>query len=111
METKPIRQVQRAARWSDFETGITNLEKTLLENDAQDLVAQEFRCTLLGQRGLQSVAAIQCQQLAFCRDSRKLEQVERSIHGIDGKKPRRRARVFHAVQIIRNVGVRDSPQR
>src|SRR5437762_4867558 len=42
VETKPIRQMQLAAHGSDFKTSVANLEKPLLENDAQDFVAQQF---------------------------------------------------------------------
>src|SRR6266851_5307646 len=103
--------MQLEAHRSDLEASVTKLEKSLLENDPQNFITQKLRRTLFGQGRLQPVAAIQCQQFAFNWDARKFEQVERSIHGVDRKKPRWCPRIFDAVQEIRNVRIRDSPQR
>src|SRR5260370_41075695 len=111
METKPIRQMQLEAHWSDLDTSVAKLEKPLLENDPQNFIAQKLRRTLFGQSGLQPAAAIPCQQFAFNCDSRKFEQVERSIPGVARKNPRWRARICHAAHEIRTVAIRDSPQR
>jgi hypothetical protein len=61
MKTKPIRQMQFTAHRSDLEMSVTNLEKSLLEDDAQDFIAQKFRCTFFSQSRLQAVADVQCQ--------------------------------------------------
>src|SRR5882762_2367017 len=97
VEAQPIRQMQLTVHRSDLEMSVTNLEKSLLEDDAQDLIPQKFCRTPLGQSRPQPVAAIPREQLPFLRNSWKLEQVERSIHGVDGEEPRWCARVFHAV--------------
>src|SRR6266851_6072488 len=110
IETKPIGKMQFTPHRSDLDTGVAQFEKSLLENDAQDFVAQKFHCALFGEGRWQSIARLQRQQFPFNRNAGKFEQVERAVDRIDGEKPRRCAGVLHAVQEIWNICVGDAPQ-
>src|SRR5216684_1899726 len=111
METKPVGEVQFAGNRGDFEPSVAKLEKSLLEDDTQDLVSQNFRRTLLRESRLQPIAILQSQELLFNRNSWEFKQVQRAVHGVNGEKPRWSARVFDAEQEIRDVGIGDSAQR
>src|SRR5260370_16420723 len=95
--------MQLEAHRSDLEASVTKLEKSLLENDAQNFITQKLRRTLFGQGRLQPLAAIQCQQFAFNWDARKFEQFERSSPRVDPTKPTCGPPLFHPVHALPNV--------
>src|SRR5258708_36805669 len=69
METKPVGEVQFAGNRSDFEPSIAKLEKSLLEDDTQDLVSQNFLRRPSRETGWQPIPTIQTRQLPFTTDS------------------------------------------
>src|SRR5690348_11080440 len=102
--------MQFAGNKANFEMSIANFEEPLLKNNPQGLVAQKSGGLLLAQSGLEPIAVTEGLELAFLGDSRKLEQIERAVHGVHCKKTRPRVSAFHSKQKIRHIDVRNAPQ-
>ena len=110
VEAEPIRQMQFTRSKRNFETRIAKLEESLLENDAQGSVAQKSGSLFFVQNSFEPIAVTSRQQFSVIGNSRKFEQVERTINGIHGKKTRRHVSALHPKQEIRHIHVCNAPQ-
>src|SRR5260370_31917753 len=76
-----------ARRPSESEAGFAKLEESLLKNDAQHLLSQNFLGALLRERRGHPVAAIHGNKFTLFGDSWKFKKVERTINRIECEQP------------------------
>src|SRR5260370_32648773 len=87
VKTEPIGKIYFTRLPRDIEAGFAKLEESLLKNDAQNLLSQNFLGAFLRQRRRHPVAAIHGNKFTLLGDSWKFKKVERTIHPIECEQP------------------------
>src|SRR6266436_299857 len=105
-------QLERFRRYFQFQ--ITYLEKALLKNDAQDILAKRALGVTPCDRRRDTISRVNADKIACSGHTWKCEEIQSTVNGIDCEKARVRSpthTVLHAIEPIGDISLGNSLQR